>query len=336
MEKNVPLVIYHHPCLDGIAAAWVVWKFFAGAVELYPSAYGKEPPLELIRDRQVYIVDFSYKAPVMKRIIDLAKRTIVLDHHKTAKNDLAEISGGVPVVIENFKERDEYWAQHRTENGTEIFYIKFDMNESGASLAWKYFFPNEPLPRALEVIKQGDIYQFTEDKDYIITLKGWMMRYPLTVESIDEIVNKLKLGINIYDEAVAIKRAYDRQVEEIVDTAFPIQIDEFEVPCANCPGFMASAVAGKLSARAAIEGTSDYAGIKPAFGISYFQVNANQFQFSLRSSDKQEDVSEIAKRFGGGGHRNAAGFTIASDKILWNKHKISVLSNSYIDSGQYA
>lgn len=32
--------------------------------------------------------------------------------------------------------------------------------------------------------------------------------------------------------------------------------------------------------------------------------------FGLRSTDEGVDVSEIAKQFGGGGHRNAAGFTV--------------------------
>ncbi len=33
-------------------------------------------------------------------------------------------------------------------------------------------------------------------------------------------------------------------------------------------------------------------------------------QWSLRSEDAREDVAEIAKKFGGGGHRNAAGFQV--------------------------
>jgi nanoRNase/pAp phosphatase (c-di-AMP/oligoRNAs hydrolase) len=33
--------------------------------------------------------------------------------------------------------------------------------------------------------------------------------------------------------------------------------------------------------------------------------------FSLRSSDDGEDVAEVAKQYGGGGHRNASGFTVS-------------------------
>jgi nanoRNase/pAp phosphatase (c-di-AMP/oligoRNAs hydrolase) len=33
--------------------------------------------------------------------------------------------------------------------------------------------------------------------------------------------------------------------------------------------------------------------------------------FSLRSNDEGVDVSEVAKQYGGGGHRNASGFTVS-------------------------
>ena len=36
--------------------------------------------------------------------------------------------------------------------------------------------------------------------------------------------------------------------------------------------------------------------------------------FSLRSTDDGLDVSEIAKKYGGGGHRNASGFRVAYER----------------------
>lgn len=38
--------------------------------------------------------------------------------------------------------------------------------------------------------------------------------------------------------------------------------------------------------------------------------------FSLRSTDEGMDVSVIASQYGGGGHRNAAGFRVAFDHEL--------------------
>jgi uncharacterized protein len=39
-----------------------------------------------------------------------------------------------------------------------------------------------------------------------------------------------------------------------------------------------------------------------------FWIDGKEMAFSLRSAPDGLDVSEIAKRFGGGGHQHAAGF----------------------------
>jgi oligoribonuclease NrnB/cAMP/cGMP phosphodiesterase (DHH superfamily) len=55
--------------------------------------------------------------------------------------------------------------------------------------------------------------------------------------------------------------------------------------------------------------------------IWYYDGNDKQYMISLRSIDEKADVSQIAKHFGGGGHRNASGFTWkeASLETLFDK-----------------
>jgi nanoRNase/pAp phosphatase (c-di-AMP/oligoRNAs hydrolase) len=53
-----------------------------------------------------------------------------------------------------------------------------------------------------------------------------------------------------------------------------------------------------------------------------FVIRADGFmQWSLRSEDSREDVSAIAKANGGGGHRNAAGFTQQTMLVGWDLGK---------------
>ena len=61
-----PLCIYHGYCDDGFGAAWALTRAVPNA-ELYPGVYQKDPPWEFIQGREVYLVDFSYKRPVMDR-----------------------------------------------------------------------------------------------------------------------------------------------------------------------------------------------------------------------------------------------------------------------------
>jgi uncharacterized protein len=73
-----------------------------------------------------------------------------------------------------------------------------------------------------------------------------------------------------------------------------MQIGGHRVPVANLPAYLASD-AGHLLA----EGNP--------FAAIYFD-SAEGRKFSLRSTDAGLDVAQIAQSYGGGGHRNAAGF----------------------------
>ena len=120
------------PCMDGFAASWVVDKALDGNVVMYDGIYGQDPPD--LTDQLIYMVDFSYKPDV---ILELAKnnRIVVIDHHKTARAALSDLND--PNVD-----------------------VHFDMEHSGAVLAWKYFFPGEPIPRLIKHVEDRDLWKF--------------------------------------------------------------------------------------------------------------------------------------------------------------------------------
>ena len=86
-----PLVIYHANCWDGFCAAWIARKAL-GEIEPFPAYYGASPPD--VKDRIVYMLDFSYPRDVMDRLLTEARRTVVLDHHKTAQEALDACTSG--------------------------------------------------------------------------------------------------------------------------------------------------------------------------------------------------------------------------------------------------
>src|SRR3990167_617523 len=100
-----PLVIYHAGCWDGFCAAWVARKAL-GDIDTHPAHYGTKPPD--IKDRVVYVLDFSYPRETMDYIATNARRTVVLDHHKTAEAALDGL--------------------HQPESGIDVW---FDMTKSG-------------------------------------------------------------------------------------------------------------------------------------------------------------------------------------------------------------
>ena len=99
-------------------------------------------------------------------------------------------------------------------------------------------------------------------------------------------------------EGSAIERKHFKDINELIGVVTrPMLIGSYEVPVANLPYTLTSDAGHKLAAG------------KP-FAACYWDTPKGRV-FSLRSTDEGMDVSEIAKLYGGGGHRNAAGFTVS-------------------------
>lgn len=271
-ELIKPLVIYHSPCQDGFTAAWAVWKAHPDW-EFYPAKHGDPPPD--VTDRVVYIVDFSYKRPVLLEMAANAYWIYILDHHKTAQEDLlGELAPNVSV--------------------------QFNMDKSGAHLAWNYFHPEEELPPIVKMVEDRDLWLFK----YSITkaYTAYLFAQPYDFNIWDSISNANTLEIiTLAGEAILLKQAKD--VEELSSNKFRATIGGHEVWCVNVPYTLCSDM-GNLLCKG------------EPFAATFFIDNKLRFVYSLRSDENGLDVSEIAKQFGGGGHKHAAGFT-ASMGVVW-------------------
>lgn len=101
-------------------------------------------------------------------------------------------------------------------------------------------------------------------------------------------------------EGVAILRARRELVRDMAAHAYVQEIGGHQVPTLNVPYMFASDCGEELLK------------LYPnaPFVAAWFRRGDGKLQFSLRSEDHRTDVSEIAARFGGGGHRNASGFQV--------------------------
>jgi len=147
-----PLCIYHGNCADGFSAAWVVHQYFGdGEVDFHPGVYGQEPPD--VQDRDVILVDFSYKRPVLDVMATKASSILILDHHKTAAEDLA----GFPNPEDGYA--PDRWRMLEAMHGAAAIRAVFDMNRSGAGITWDFFFPDRPRPQLLNHIEDRDQHE---------------------------------------------------------------------------------------------------------------------------------------------------------------------------------
>jgi oligoribonuclease NrnB/cAMP/cGMP phosphodiesterase (DHH superfamily) len=265
------LCIYHGNCADGFGAAWVVRKALGeDAVEFFAGFYGKEPPD--VTDREVIMVDFSYKRPVLEAMREKATSILILDHHKTAQADLDGFEG---------------------KPGHDVSTL-FDMNRSGAMIAWDYFFPNVPAPSLIQHIQDRDLWLFKLEGTREI--QASIFSYPYDFKVWDELM--MTARSTLVTEGTAIERKHHKDIAELVGVSKRrMRIGGHDVPVANLP-YTLSSDAGHLMGKG------------EPFAACYMDDPTGR-TFSLRSSPDGVDVSEIAKAYGGGGHKNAAGFKVA-------------------------
>lgn len=279
MSTTNPLIIYHANCIDGFTAAWAAWKKFGDSASYEPHNYGQAITSDKFKDRSVYIVDFSFPRNLLTAICSVAKSVTILDHHKTAQEDLTD------------------WAEKPAN-----CYIVFDMNRSGAGITWDYFFPEEQRPKLVNAVEDRDLWKFklpdTKNIHAFLAIQDKTFQYwELVHRSLGSTVGYE----TVVNQGIVLIRQFSKFCDEISETAREVDIfingEKLTGLAANCSGQFASEVGNILAKRSA------------TFGATYFSDQTGAVKWSLRSEGLY-DVSRIAKHFGGGGHRNAAGFTL--------------------------
>lgn len=296
-----PLCIYHGNCADGFGAAWAVRHSFGDEVEFHAGVYQDAPPD--VAGRDVILVDFSYKRPVLLEMGQKARSILVIDHHKSAAEDLA--ADGNYVVDFGSYTGDLTWKrfldnvyQDQCEGAPYArIYAIFDMDRSGAGMAWD-FFCGGGRPPLIDHIEDRDLWRFKLEGTREI--QAVVFSYPYDFDVWDELMARSQADADrqrMIDEGAAIERKHHKDVAELV-AAFKRRmiIGGQEVWAANLP-YTLTSDAGNLMAQG------------EPFAACYWDTPEGRV-FSLRSTEDGADVSAIAKQYGGGGHRNASGFRL--------------------------
>lgn len=287
------ICIYHGNCADGFGAAWSVRHALGDDVEYYPGVYQQDPPD--VTGKHVILVDFSYKKPVLDAMNKVAKSMLILDHHKSAAEDLAAYAPPLMGYGEdNWDTHKRDYAGYATSDvEPQTPRAKFDMEKSGAMLAWEFFNPRKPAPSLIEVIQDRDLWKF--EIPGTREMQAALFSYPYDFEVWDHLMQR-DLG-ELFSEGVALERKHFKDIKEFIRVAARrMTIAGHDVPCLNAPYFWSSD-AGHIMAQG------------EPFAACYWDTPTGRV-FSLRSADDGEDVSAVAVQYGGGGHKAAAGFQV--------------------------
>ena len=176
----------------------------------------------------------------------------------------------------------------------------FDMKHSGARLAWDFFHPGKEPPKFINYIEDRDLWNW--ELEYSKEFSAAFDMVPFEFEEFEKFEDD-----SVFDDAR--KRgsyilAYSKTVvKKVSEQAQKRKMDDKDILVVNSSHWMS-----EIGARLAPD--CDFA------LIWYWDHETQDTKVSLRAFHETVDVSEIAKGFGGGGHKSAAGFQLPKGKHI--------------------
>lgn len=268
-------VLYHAGCQDGFTAALCLWYCLGDQAIYKPMRYDEKADPALWTGRNVIMVDYSMPRQELLAIKQEAVGLVVLDHHKTAEQDLQGL--------------DFCW---------------FSSNKSGAVLALSAVW--HLLPTTVPLAQLTLLTRYVQDQD----LWHWELADSRIVSAALLLWPRGDFGLWAHRLSEAgvdvlhqhwvtegtVVLARDKILLDYLKTQARMRIfagqDAIEI---NSP-VLASELGEILNDRAPVV-------------IIWHQRADGMYQYSLRTQRPEVDVSEMARVYGGGGHRAAAGFS---------------------------
>ena len=173
----------------------------------------------------------------------------------------------------------------------------FDMSKSGATLAWEFFHPGKEAPKFIQYITDRDLWKW--ELPYSKEFSAAFDMVPFEFEEFEKFEDD-----SVFDDSV--KRgsyilAYSKTVvKKVCEKASPRKMGGKDIMVVNASHWM-SEIGARLSP------DCDFA------MIWYYDHNDKIIKVSLRAFHDRIDVSDVSKKFGGGGHRKAGGFVLPGD-----------------------
>ena len=276
--EDVEVVLYHSPCFDGFSSALAAYQFLGAQARYIPMSYDKPIENLNLRDKNILVADFSFHPEVLKKLREQNKAVMILDHHKTALEELSNVDG-----------------------------VFLNMHQSGATLTFNYFnVANEPCPEFYTLVEDRDIWRwsFEERSKPLAALMSKLL---------DEASDKFNYDFHAYApllDADKLDIAIDQGKNIITQQDSWVKNKSKAAEKRTLVFSGQSYVVGfiELKTSKLISELGHYLCQNEEIDFAMLVVrDKDSYKISLRSIGLI-DVSTIAQHFGGGGHRNAAGF----------------------------
>jgi len=272
------ICFYHSADLDGHCSGAIVKHKYPDC-EMIGINYGDEFPWDKVKDQDVIMVDFSLQpfVPNMVNLMKFSKSLIWIDHHKTAIDEYLEYC----------------------KSGKSQPYTALDENYAACELVWDYFFQTQVTPESIFLLGRYDIWDHAADVR--VMPFQWGMRlykdtYPDNIKFWEAVFFDTSFQSKICAKGKDILEYRDSEnAKYIKGFVFETTFERFKFICIN-RGMTNSQMFDSIWDE------------KKYDGMLTFVRKKGQWTVSLYTTKKDLDLSIIAKKHGGGGHKNACGF----------------------------
>jgi oligoribonuclease NrnB/cAMP/cGMP phosphodiesterase (DHH superfamily) len=264
---------YHHGDADGNAAAYVVKaKFSSETIDFVKINYDMDIELSKISpNEKIAVVDFAFSPEIFRKILEITKDIIWIDHHERCLEPTYAEFKDIPGI-----------------RNTE---------DAACVLAWKYFFPDQEMPRAILLIGDFDAWhwKYKEETRYFLEASNLYDLSPAS-EFWQNLTHVRHFTRDLTHDGKVISTFKKQQFERLVYSIG--HIVEFE-------GYQCFAINTKEFDSKYFENMD----IVSAYPIHIlFDDRGDCVTVSLRSNTGNIRVKELAEKYGGGGHAFASGF----------------------------
>ena len=319
-------ILYHKADWDGKASAAIILKFLDGAgvvkdhdgttlqfdsrFALHPVDYGDDP-VKMVQDwetehsdtralytNRIIIVDWSPSVTDMVKLMSMFDNKLIwIDHHKSAIDKLEGLS-----VLG-----------------------KREIGKAGCELTWEFFFPEDPMPLAVQYLGRYDVFdqsdsllwshrilpfqygmRLREKNDFALVGCETNWNYLLSPNGIPLVDATVNDGITVLSYVSS-------------NNATLAELLAFRGEFAGHKAVFLNRQPANSQMFDSVFREDDE--IMVGFGLvpspDGLPTSGPRWRVSLYSERADIDVSKIAQKYGGGGHANAAGFATRTLPFGW-------------------
>jgi len=300
-------IVSHGPaCSDGLCAMWVATRYHKQNRSEFIQQYLNTHTTEIdVYNTSILFMDYSPTYDQLLVLLSRGNRVTIIDHHLTTVSHLSPLLN------------IDYEKIYPT------LKLIIDINKSAGELVWDYFYGNNyPCPLFIQYIGDRDLWLWRLPNSKNIN-KAFDIKDLIQFKKFDKLYKKETSGDvvkNLYYNKLShmgsiCLLAENRLLQKMAKGSILVKMDIYNVRVVS-----QYVLINELGSYLCESSDCDFA------LIWKYNPIKDTIYVSLRGTDKSPDLSKIAEKFGGGGHRNASSFCINEVSGKWS-HGVFDINN---------